>query len=117
MSANTPLTQQLERSDGDRRATIEHGNYLQDTTAWGAPHKLYGKPPANFLMSDGSIRVCHDENGDGFLNPGFSVPEDLPEAQRAAWKYRDGTVELTPTEIFSEFFLLDVRPRAHFACE
>jgi prepilin-type processing-associated H-X9-DG protein len=30
-----------------------------------------GKGGCNVLMGDGSIRTFYDQNGDGFLNPGF----------------------------------------------
>ena len=57
-------------------------NTLQDYRSFGMVHK----GACNILMADGSVRVFHDENNDGFLNNGFSElshgvdPEEAIEA-------------------------------------
>lgn len=57
-------------------------NTLQDYRNFGMMHRR----ACNILMADGSVRVFHDENNDGFLNNGFSElshgvdPEEAIEA-------------------------------------
>jgi prepilin-type N-terminal cleavage/methylation domain-containing protein/prepilin-type processing-associated H-X9-DG protein len=43
---------------------------LQDTRDWYAIHT----GSVNILMADGSVQQFSDQNGDGYLNPGFPVP-------------------------------------------
>lgn len=82
-----------------------NGIYLQDTRDWFAVHGASGGA-ANILMADGSVKKFFDANQDKFLNPGFPVPKDLTEAQYAGIGYRDDTVELEPTRMFSGVFLI-----------
>ena len=72
------------------------------------------KAACNILMADGSVKLFSDENNDKFLNPGFPVPSTMTEAQYAVVGYRDSTVELPPTEIFSGVFLQNMQKRAKF---
>jgi prepilin-type N-terminal cleavage/methylation domain-containing protein/prepilin-type processing-associated H-X9-DG protein len=85
--------------------------YLQDTRDWFAIH---GGTSAscNILMADGAVKSFYDANGDKFLNPGFPVATLTP-AQALTCGYRDGTVELSPGEIFSGVFLAK-QPKAKF---
>ncbi len=43
--------------------------YLQDTRDWFAIHS----GGCNILMGDGSVKLFNDDNGDGYLNPGFPI--------------------------------------------
>lgn len=77
--------------------------YLQDTRDWFATHA--GK--SNILMADGSVKVFYDVNGDGFLNPGFPVENNLSEEQYLGIGYRDGVVEMQKDQFFGGVFLDD----------
>jgi len=79
--------------------------FLQDTRDWFAVHGSGDKRSCNILMADGSVKEFVDLNEDGYLNPGFPVPEGLTEAQYMGIGYRDSQVELPPAEIFSGVFL------------
>jgi prepilin-type N-terminal cleavage/methylation domain-containing protein/prepilin-type processing-associated H-X9-DG protein len=69
--------------------------WLQDSRDWYAWHGG-SKPHTNILMADGSVKSVVDQNGDGYLNPGFpAVGGDQNDG------YTDGTVELTPSEVYS----------------
>lgn len=81
--------------------TSSSNTWLQDTRDWYAVHG--GK--CNMLMADGSVRIFYDSNGDGFLNPGFPVPNNLTEEQYLAIGYRDGKVELPRDQFFGGLFL------------
>lgn len=80
---------------------------LQDTRDWSALHGAGGGGgSANILMADGSVRTVYDTNGDGFLNPGFAVPDEnganaLTEIEYAGIGYRSSTVELDPFKVYS----------------
>ena len=79
--------------------------YLQDTRDWFAVHG--GRAgSANILMGDGSVKKFFDQNQDKFLNPGFPVPQGLSEAAYSGIGYRDSTVEMEPTRMFSGVFLI-----------
>lgn len=82
-------------------ATGLTGSYLQDTRDWFAIHR----GACNILMADGSVQTFVDQNGDMFLNPGFSIPDDLTDTQYAAIGYRNSIQELHPARIFSGVFL------------
>ncbi|KAA5540979.1 DUF1559 domain-containing protein [Roseiconus nitratireducens] len=75
------------------------GTYLQDTRDWFAIHS----GAANILMGDGSVQLFYDENGDGYFNPGFPLPDNL--ADYSGVGYSDSTVEMQPAEMFSGIFL------------
>jgi prepilin-type N-terminal cleavage/methylation domain-containing protein/prepilin-type processing-associated H-X9-DG protein len=83
--------------------TTGSNTYLQDTRDWYALHGGTAGS-ANILMADGSVKTFYDNNGDKFLNPGFPIGALTP-AQQLACGYKDGTIELSPGEIFSGLFL------------
>ncbi len=58
-------------------------------------------------MGDGSVKGFVDTNGDGYLNPGFDVPNNLTQDQYLNIGYTDGTVELSPDQMFNGVFLDD----------
>ena len=58
-------------------------------------------------MADGSVKVFSDRNGDGFLNPGFSVDENLSESTYLQIGYTDSEVEMSKDEFFAGIFLDD----------
>jgi len=78
--------------------------YLQDTRDWFTVHGGGPGGSCNVLMADGSVRTFHDQQGDGFLNPGFPV-EGLTPDEYAGVGYTDSKVELTPGEMFNGVFL------------
>ena len=75
--------------------------YLQSTLSWLATHD----GSLNLLFADGSVRSFADTNGDLFLNPGFPIPENLTDEQYAKMGYRDDTVELQASDVFSGVFI------------
>lgn len=79
--------------------------YLQSTLGWMSHHRSGLGRSINLLFADGSVRPFEDTNGDGFLNPGFPVPDDLPENLYAEIGYRDSEIELAPAQCFSGIFL------------
>jgi len=91
-------------------ATTTSLTYLQDTRDWFATHA--GK--ANVLMADGSVKTFFDTNGDGYLNPGFPVPNNLTEAQYLDIGYRDGVIELERGEFFGGIFLDETLFKGNF---
>ena len=80
---------------------VNTNHWLQDTRDWFAVHA--GK--CNVLMGDGSVRVFYDTNNDGFLNPGFPVPNNLTDTDYLAIGYTDSTVEMSKDEFFGGSFL------------
>lgn len=80
--------------------------YLQDTRDWFALHL----GSANILMADGSVRNVVDINGDGYLNPGFPIPDGFAEGVNGGTNvtrtgYADATLEMAPAEFFNGVFL------------
>ena len=82
--------------------------YLQDTRGWKAVHGTQ----INILMADGSIRVFDDLNGDGFLNPGFPVPNSTNST--LGTDYSDDTVKLHPSGMFNGLFVEEIFFNASF---
>ena len=79
----------------------QSGLVLQDTRDWFAWHSK----TVNIVFIDGSVRTLEDQNGDGYINPGFLVPtptsESEIETQRATIGYLSPEVETNPFEIFT----------------
>ncbi|MBN1591441.1 MAG: DUF1559 domain-containing protein [Pirellulales bacterium] len=89
--------------------------WLQDTRDFYCLHGGGNKLSCNILMADGSVKEFADGNGDRYLNPGFLKGVTLTDAQAKSIGYKDGTVDLPPTECFSGLFLNgDVFKRANF---
>ena len=78
--------------------------YLQSTLSWLAVHGG-SQRSLNLLMADGSVQEFSDRNHDGYLNPGFPVPEGLGNAQYRRLGYRNATIELPEARCFSGVFL------------
>ena len=71
---------------------------LQDTRDWRAYHNK----SLNMLFADGSVRKLYDANGDGYINPGFSVPTGSdPEV----YGYKDNRCEVNPWDMYTGTFL------------
>lgn len=81
-----------------------NNSYLQDTRDWYTVHGGGPGGSCNVLMADGSVRTFYDQQGDGFLNPGFPVA-GLTSSELAGVGYTDGKVELPPGEMFNGVFL------------
>jgi hypothetical protein len=75
---------------------------LQDYRDFAAVHGSMNAKHVNILMSDGSVRLFTDLNGDGFLNNGFD-----PALYTGAGGigYSEKNVELPPEELFSGYTL------------
>jgi prepilin-type N-terminal cleavage/methylation domain-containing protein/prepilin-type processing-associated H-X9-DG protein len=84
-------------------ATGGNGLYLQDTRDWFAVHQ----GSANILMGDGSVKVFYDQNGDGFLNPGFDV-SGLTATNVDSVGYADNILEMGRDQFFAGLFLNDM---------
>ena len=76
-------------------------NFLQDTRDFFALHL----GSVNILMADGSVKNVVDNNGDGYLNPGFPVPSGLTDDEYARIGYTSSDVEMSPTSFFNGVFL------------
>ncbi|WP_182867856.1 DUF1559 family PulG-like putative transporter [Stieleria mannarensis] len=75
------------------------GYYLQDTRDWFAIHS----GGCNILMGDGSVQLFYDDNGDGYLNPGFPIDETQTDFSGVGYSSAD--VELQPAEMFNGLFI------------
>ncbi len=84
--------------------------YLQDTRDWFAHHSS----SVNILMADGSVQNFSDLNGDGFLNPGFPIPNNLTPDQYSKIGYKSDEVELPRTRIYNGVFLQKKSKSANF---
>jgi len=104
---NVGLQRQCERGNATTAACAAptgnggNGIYLQDTRDWFAIHAK----GANILMADGSVKTFSDSDGDGYLNPGFPVPNTLTEAEVLQVGYAGSTVEMTKDQFFAGIFL------------
>jgi len=79
--------------------------YLQSTLAWFAAHTGSGNRSINLLFVDGSVREFVDRNGDGYLNPGFNVPNNLTDQEYNGLGYRDNSRDLHPAQCYSGVFI------------
>ena len=84
-----------------KRAADEGGTYLQDTRDFFTIHN----GAANILMADGSVKLFNDQNGDGYLNPGFPIDNTATGFDPTGVGYADATVELQPGEFFNGMFI------------
>ncbi len=103
-----------ELSNSCAPAVSGSNTYLQDTRDWFAVHGGGKRGSVNILMADGSVKEFFDSNGDKFLNPGFPVPDNLTDQQYAGIGYRNSTVELSPKDIFSGLFLMNLSKSSPF---
>lgn len=71
---------------------------LQDTRDWRAYHNR----KLNVLFADGSVRAVVDDNGDGYINPGFPVP---PGSDVEITGYADNRCEVNPWDMFCGIFI------------
>ena len=88
------------------RAKKDPPDHLQDYRDIGPVHGSGKGGSANVLFADGSVKTFTDQNGDGFLNPGFDVQTNNPAgSDTTGVGYADNLVELPPALIFSGVFL------------
>lgn len=71
---------------------------LQDTRDWRAYHSSY----LNLLFADGSVRRLFDANGDGYINPGFGIPN---ASDPEIFGYTDPRCEVNPWEMFTGTYI------------
>ena len=100
-AANTNLYLK-EQPPAGTNAAYDH---LQDYRDLGPNHGSGRGGSCNVLMADGSAKQFVDQNGDGFLNPGFVVPATMSAAQKAGIGYVDSLVELPAAQIVTGVFL------------
>ncbi|MEX2138681.1 MAG: prepilin-type N-terminal cleavage/methylation domain-containing protein [Pirellulales bacterium] len=80
-------------------------SHLQDYRDLGPVHGSGKGGACNILFADGSIKSFNDENGDGYLNPGFQISASASSAELARMGYTNQDVELPEPLIFSGVFL------------
>lgn len=85
--------------------TVGQRTYMQDTRDWFAVHDGGRNASCNVLMADGSVKSFTDNNGDGFLNPGFAIT-GISAAEQATIGYSNGDQEIQPGEMFNGVFLV-----------
>ena len=72
--------------------------FLQDTRDW----RSYHSGNANVAFCDGSVRKLYDQNGDGYVNPGFNVPNSSYDTVLAATLgYKDSLCEVNPWDMYT----------------
>jgi prepilin-type processing-associated H-X9-DG protein len=72
--------------------------FLQDTRDWRAYHS----GNANVAFCDGSVRKLYDANGDGYVNPGFNVPNTAYNTVLSATLgYKDSLCEVNPWDMYT----------------
>jgi len=98
---STNVFQQEAPPQGQALPEITNGTALQDYRDLGPVHR----GNANILFADGSVRSYKDQNGDGFLNPGFKIGSALTPDQQATIGYVGDLIELPREEVFSGVFL------------
>jgi prepilin-type processing-associated H-X9-DG protein len=73
---------------------------LQDTRDWRAYHNR----KLNVSFADGSTRVLVDDNGDGYIQPGFGVdPSPVPDVEIVG--YADNRCEVNPWDMFTGVYI------------
>ena len=83
-------------------------DHLQDYRDFGPVHGSGKGGSCNVLFADGSVKTFVDQNGDGFLNPGFDIITNNPPGTTTDFTgtgYSDNLVELPAAQIFSGIFL------------
>jgi prepilin-type N-terminal cleavage/methylation domain-containing protein/prepilin-type processing-associated H-X9-DG protein len=77
--------------------------YLQDWRDFGPVHGSGVGGTCNVLYADGSVRTFTDGNGDGYLNPGFTIPTGL--TSYAGHGYKDSVQEIPDSQMFHGVFI------------
>jgi len=105
---------QCDKTESCQPPTGSSGNemYLQSTREWYAAHGG-GERQLHLLFADGSVAAFNDLNGDGLLNPGFPIPNNLTPTQYAQIGYLDSVVELHPSRVFSGVFIAPSLIKSH----
>ncbi len=81
-------------------------DHLQDYRDFGPVHGGGKGAGCNILFADGSIKTFSDLNGDGYLNPGFTISTSNSTTQDfLGTGYTDDVVELPREDVFSGVFL------------
>jgi prepilin-type processing-associated H-X9-DG protein len=81
-----------------------NNTFRQDTRDFFAVHGGGKNSICNVLMADGAVKSFYDQNGDGFLNPGFPVA-GITSDQIPKIGYSDSIIELQFGECFNGVFL------------
>lgn len=80
-------------------------DHYQDYRDLGPVHGSGKGGNCNVLFADGSIKAFNDQNGDGFLNPGFKIATNATATEIGQMGYADQIVELPAAQVFSGVFL------------
>lgn len=79
------------------------GVILQDIRDFGAIHGSGTQKSMNVLMADGSVKQMYDNNGDGYINPGFTGP--FTKANATSDGYTSDECEVDPAEMWNGGYL------------
>jgi len=93
-----PIEGEINSSDQVYTGSASIPLVLQDTRDWRAWHGGY----LNVSFADGSTRKLYDANGDGYINPGFSVPAG---ANVEIYGYKDNRCEVNPWDMYTGTFI------------
>jgi prepilin-type N-terminal cleavage/methylation domain-containing protein/prepilin-type processing-associated H-X9-DG protein len=93
----------IEQPKGGVATTATPLPYLQDSRDFGPVHGSGVGGTCNILYADGSVRTFTDLNGDGYLNPGFTIPTGL--ASYAGHGYKDSIQEIPDAQMFHGVFI------------
>jgi len=87
-------------------------DHLQDYRDFAPSHGSGRGGASNILFADGHVASFVDQNGDGYLNPGFDVSAVTP-ANLPLIGFTDSTVELPPALVFSGVFIKKFSAKAN----
>ncbi len=93
-----PIEGEINADDSVYTGSASIPLVLQDTRDWRAWHGGY----VNVSFADGSVRKLYDAIGDGYINPGFSIPAG---ANVELFGYADNRCEVNPWDMYTGVFL------------
>ncbi len=98
LDSDLPTKGQIVSDDSIFTGSASIPLVLQDTRDWRAYHNR----KLNIVFCDGSVRAVVDDNGDGYINPGFGVP---PGSDVEITGYADNRCEVNPWDLFCGIFI------------
>lgn len=103
-SGSPPVNIFLDEQPPQNSVQKDPLDHLQDYRDFAPSHGSGRGGACNILFADGHVASFVDQNGDGYLNPGFDVSAVTP-ANLPLVGYTDNTVELPPAQVFSGVFI------------